>query len=80
MSNCTCNTPQTRQNTCFRCKTTWTSEMDHHERVANCTDSEHRMSIAICGGSPPMCTSCTNEGYYVEPSLGWGLPREIKKH
>ena len=74
---CTCNTEQTKENTCFRCRTVWTSERPHHEKVSLCP--EHRMCIAICGGSPPMCETCTNEGYYVEPSLGFGTFPEIKK-
>lgn len=77
MSECTCNKPQRRQNTCFRCRSEWKTELSHHEKLASCP--EHRMCIAICGGSPPICEKCTNEGYYVEPSLGFGSIPEIKK-
>ena len=76
---CTCNTLRTKNNTCYRCKTQWTSELSFSERVSSCADEEHRMSIAICGRGPPLCKQCEDDGYFVQPSLGWGQPPTIEK-
>ena len=75
---CTCNSSKTKENTCFRCKTIWTAECSKIEKMTSC--EEHRGCVAWCGGSPPMCETCTNEGYYVQPSLGFCSIPKIKKH
>lgn len=77
LAQCDCREYQEIERTCFRCKTVWTSEMYQFEKIAKCP--QHCAMIAVCGGSPPLCKKCEDEGYYIEPSLGFCNPPEVKK-
>ncbi|AYV77219.1 MAG: hypothetical protein Barrevirus19_14 [Barrevirus sp.] len=64
---------------CFNCKTEWKIPMLQEERIASCP--EHKSMIAFCGGTvPSLCTTCTNDGYYVEQEgFGWFPSFTVKR-
>ena len=74
---CNCNNESLEKTmTCFKCRSTWSEKMHHHERVASCPDEEHRMSISICGSTcPSLCQTCTDSGYSVQSEGGSWFPK-----
>lgn len=74
-NGCSCNTSKKKTRICARCNTTWQEDMDYEEKVSECP--QHYMSIAVCGDSRQLCTTCTNEGYAVRQT-GY-LEHEIYK-
>lgn len=74
---CDCLEYQEMERTCFNCKAVWTDEMSKVEKFSICP--QHMTMIAICGGAPPLCKKCRDEGYYIEPSLGFCSIPEVKK-
>lgn len=79
MSNkCTCNTSQTKTHTCFRCQTTWQSELGRHEKIAQC--AEHYHMISIDSSDVQVCSPCRSEGYFVQPAFGFGALPQLQKH
>ena len=75
---CCCNdTTLTKTRGCLQCKIQETVPLDHFERTSRC--DQHYMSVAMCGGGFWICDSCTEEGYYYEPALGFGMPKVLKK-
>lgn len=74
---CSCNKSKEKTNTCFRCRTTWSSNLSYEERVSDCP--VHYMSIAICGVTPPLCSECEKEGYYLKSGKGFFDPPVLLK-
>ena len=67
---CCCNdTTKQRTHLCYNCEAKWNEPMGYSERISSCP--QHHFSIAICGGSPSLCTKCQADGYIV--SGGWGM-------
>lgn len=72
MNPCSCNdTTSMSTRHCLNCQVTWQEPKPFHERVSEC--KQHHDSIAICGGGYQLCEKCTNEGYYVSVSSGFGF-------
>lgn len=83
-TSCICDIPQMKTLTCFNkaCLATWTIEREFYERN-HCPMHKYIGHIQICSFPlPELCSSCRNNGYYIEkdPNDGRMFPKlELKK-